>query len=86
MPSLHSITSTDLKNRTADILNTVHYKDHTYTIKRHGKPIATLEPILKKRIKTKELNDLKSVIDNSFGRIPDFPKITRYFRRRNIKL
>lgn len=88
MPSLSPITSTDLKNRTADILNMVYYKDHKYTIKRHGKPIAVLEPITKARTKTKELVSLKSALNNSFGRMPDFPDVTktRHFRHRNTTL
>ena len=86
MPSLYPITSTDLKNRTADILNMVYYKDHTYTIKRHGKPIAILEPITK--TKTKGKTTLKAALANSFGSLPDFPDVTetRFFRSRNITL
>jgi len=84
MPNLHPITSTELKNSTANILNTVYYNKVRYTIKRHGKPIAILEPITK----TKEKPTLKAALVNSFGSLPDFPDVTktRFFRSRNTTL
>lgn len=43
-----TVTMTDLKNNTSDILNKVYYKGKIARITRHGKIIAYMEPIKRK--------------------------------------
>lgn len=43
--STNYISSTELKNRVADVLNDVRYKGSTTIVKRHGKEIAKIVPI-----------------------------------------
>lgn len=43
--STNYISSTELKNKVADVLNDVRYKGSTTIVKRHGKAIAKIVPI-----------------------------------------
>jgi len=79
------ITATDLKNRTAEILNDSYFKGKTILVGRYGKPIAKIVPI---RDTTNNTIKFKKVLKNTFGILPDFPDITkaRKSRRKSLKL
>ena len=75
------ISATELKNRVSEILNEVTFKGNIAVIERYGKPVAKIVPV-REVIRSKE--EIKRVLDETFGSIPDFPDITkdRYFRKR----
>ena len=79
------ITATDLKNRTAEILNDSYFKGKTILVGRYGKPIAKIVPI---RDTTNNTIKFKKVLKTTFGILPDFPDITkaRKSRRKSLKL
>ena len=70
----NTISATELKNKAADVLNQVVYTKAETIIMRHGKPIAVISPI-KKRESSKA--NIKKVLDDTFGAIPDFPDVVR---------
>lgn len=79
------ITATDLKNKTAEILNESYFKGKTILIGRYGKPIAKIIPI---KENSKNIITLKKVLKRTFGALPDFPDVTKYrkSRRKSFKL
>lgn len=79
------ISATELKNNVADILNDVYFNGKIAIIERYGKPIAEIVPA---RNKTFGREEIKKVLDETFGSIPDFPSVVklRNFKKRNIKL
>ena len=76
-----TISATDLKRETADIINEVYYKGISANITRHGKPIVRLVPIST----SDELIESKNA---TFGAIPDFPEVAsnRHFKSKSIDL
>ncbi|MCH7640831.1 type II toxin-antitoxin system prevent-host-death family antitoxin [Patescibacteria group bacterium] len=79
-----TITSTELKRDTAEVLNKVAYGDVVAIVERYGEPLVEIHPVKSAR-KTKKLS-LKEAIDKTFGSIPDFPDVTkdRVSRKRDI--
>ena len=79
MPNI--ISATELKNNVSDILNDVYFNGRVTVVERYGKPIAEIMPV-REAVKSKE--EIKRVLDETFGSIPDFPDVTkkRYFRQR----
>jgi len=78
------ISSTDLKNKTAEILNLVSFGGIEAIVKRHGHPLAKILPF---RGEEKKAN-LKENLRKYFGAIADFPEVVknRYFKRKKINL
>lgn len=78
------ISATELKNRVSEILNEVAFKGNVAVIERYGKPIAKMMPIEKKGLLSRE--EIRKVLDATFGSIPDFPDVrsSRYFRKRKV--
>jgi len=78
------ISSTDLKNKTAEILNLVRFGGIEAIIKRHGRPLAKILPFKAEEKKT----NLKENLKRYFGAIADFPEVSknRYFKRKAINL
>lgn len=73
-----SITVTQLKNKTTEVLNLVYFDKATAIIERSGKPIAKIVPIKLEKTKTKKsMAKIKKILDSTFGSMPDFPDITR---------
>lgn len=81
------IGSTELKNRLSEILNRVYYSGNEMIVEHYGKPIVKLLPVKAEASKPTKL-EIKRVLDETFGSIPDFPEVTKFrnFRRRSIKL
>ena len=71
------VSSTELANKTSEILNKVRYEGVTAIVERHGEEIARLSP---------PTNSAKKIWNTSFGAIPDFPEVhkDRYSRKRNV--
>lgn len=78
------LSSTDLKRKTAEILNLVRFGETIAVIERHGKPLVKILPIKENKIE----ESLKEKLNNYFGAIPDFPDVKhkRYFRNKKISL
>lgn len=78
------ISSTDLKRKTAEILNLVGYGEVIAIVERYGKPLVKITPVSKKENKM----DLENKLRKYFGAIPDFPEVSkkRYFRNKKIIL
>jgi prevent-host-death family protein len=77
------ISSTDLKNKTAEILNLVSFGGVEAIVKRHGRPLAKILPF-----KGEKKRNLKENLNKYFGAITDFPEVVknRYFKRKKIHL
>lgn len=76
----NTITATDLKNKTAEILNESYFRGKTILIGRYGKPIAKITPI---KEKSKDMMFLKKILKKTFGTLPDFPQVTKYRKSRS---
>lgn len=73
------ISATDLKNKTAEILNAVHFHKNTALVERYGKILVKIVPA-KEEDKTSKTENLAKY----FGSLPDFPDVKklRKFRRK----
>lgn len=82
-----TITATELKNNTADVLNRVYYGGETVLVKRRNKLVVKLARADKKKKKLTKKEAI-GLIKSSFGKIPDFPDVTkmRYSRDRDFEL
>ena len=78
------ISSTDLKNKTAEILNLVSFGGVEVIIKRHCRPLAKILPFKEEEKKA----NLKENLKKYFGAISNFPEVgkNRYFKRKTINL
>lgn len=76
------LSSTDLKKKTAEILNLVAYGKITAVIERHGEPLVEIRPYKKNKKKT----NLENKLASSFGSIKNFPEVTRkrFFRGKKV--
>ncbi len=79
------ISATELKNKVSEVLNTVYFNGTETIVEKHGKPIARIIPINDKARKMSK-KDIKRVLDETFGSMPDFPDVTKYRRFRNRKI
>ena len=79
---LLSITATNLKNDTSNILNTVCYERKTANVTRHGRVVAKLVPITDEN---KELV-LKKNLDKYYGAIMDLEIPKRSISTRSVEL
>lgn len=79
-----SISATELKNRTSEILNGVYYRGNTAVVERYGKPIVKIVPAdIFSPFRSKE--EIKKALDFTFGILPDFPDVTKFRRSRKKK-
>lgn len=78
-----TVSSSDLKNKTAEILNLVAFGKAEITIKRHGEPLVKIIPY--KKTLDKNINQ---VSQKYFGASPNFPQVssTRSFDKRTVDL
>ncbi len=76
------ISASELKNNISEILNEVTFMGNVAVIERYGKPIAKIIPI---REVKRSREEIRKVLDATFGSIPDFPDVrsSRYFRKRS---
>lgn len=77
------LTSTELKRKTAEVLNLVAFGDTTAVVERHGEPLVKIIPA-----REEKGIDLGKKLIKHFGAIPSFPSVSkmRYFRKRNISI
>jgi len=68
------VSATELKNKASEILNRVIFTNTEMIVERHGKPVAKIVPITGSKESRKI--DLKAVLDETFGSLPDFPEVT----------
>lgn len=79
-----SISATELKNKTSEILNGVYYRGNTAVVERYGKPIAKIVPAdMFNPFRSKE--EIKKALDSTFGILPDFTDVTKFRRSRRKK-
>ncbi len=75
------ISATELKNRVSEVLNTVYFKGTETVVEKYGKPIVKIIPINDKAKKMSK-KDIKRVLDETFGILPNFPDVTKFRRSR----
>lgn len=75
------ISATELKNKVSEVLNTVYFNGIETIVEKYGKPIARIIPINDKARKMSK-RDVKRVLDETFGILPDFPDVTKFRRSR----
>ncbi len=75
------ISATELKNKVSEVLNNVYFTGNETVIEKHGKPIARIVPINDK-VKKMSKKDIKRVLDETFGILPDFPDVRKVRRSR----
>jgi len=73
-----TVTATELRTKTAEIIDKAFYKGITTLVLKHGKVVAKVVPA---GVKTDA--EIQKDLDDTFGSIPDFPKITRTFSKRS---
>ncbi len=78
-----SVSITDLKQNTSEIINRVVFEKKEAVIKRHGKVVVH---IVRPKTTTPKI-DLAKALKETFGAIPDFPDVkkSRYFSGRRFK-
>jgi prevent-host-death family protein len=78
------LSSTDLKRKTAEILNLVGFGEMIAIVERYGKPLVKITPIKEEKKEEK----LEKKLSQYFGAIPNFPEVSkkRNFRKRKIIL
>lgn len=78
-----SLSSTELKRNTAEILNSVAFGEAIAIVERYGEPLVKIVPAKPSRVE-----DLEVKIKKYFGVIPDFPSVgkARYFRKRRFNI
>ncbi|MCL5676118.1 MAG: type II toxin-antitoxin system prevent-host-death family antitoxin [Patescibacteria group bacterium] len=77
------VSATELKNKTAEVLNAVVFGNDTVLVERYGKTLAKIVPV-KEEKKTSKTENLAKY----FGSLPDFPDVkkTRKFSRKTPAL
>lgn len=72
-----TITATELKVKTAEVINDVAYKRNVVVVEKHGTPLLKMVPF-------PSSIDLEKNLDMYFGISPNFPKVKRYRTRRPV--
>lgn len=77
------ISATELKNKVSEVLNNVYFTGNETVIEKYGRPIVKIIPV---REVKRSREEIRKVLDATFGSIPDFPDVgsSRYFRKRKI--
>ena len=66
------ISATELKNKVSEVLNNVYFTGNETVIEKYGKPIARIIPV---REVKKSREEIRKVLDATFGSLPDFPDV-----------
>lgn len=79
-----NLTATELKRRTAEVINEILYARREAIIERYGRPVARIVPV----IKLEAVKSRTAAMKKYFGSIKNFPTVSklRYFRRRRLVL
>lgn len=80
---INTISATKLKNKLAEVLNSAYYNKTVTIVEKHGKPIAEIIPI---REYKRSREEIKRVLDETFGSLPDFPDVTKFRRSGRRKI
>lgn len=77
------ISATELKNKVSEVLNSVYFTGNETVIEKYGRPIVKIIPV---REVKRNREEIRKVLDATFGSIPDFPDVRsfRYFRKRKV--
>lgn len=77
------LSSTELKRKTAEVLNLVAFGEMVAIIERYGEPLVQITAI-----KPTAEKDLREKLQKYFGSMPDFPPVSkkRFFRQRGFAL
>lgn len=75
------ISATELKNKVSEVLNNVYFTGNETVIEKYGRPIVKIIPINNKAKKMSK-EDVKRVLEETFGILPDFPDVTKFRRSR----
>jgi len=80
-----NISSTELKRKTAQILNMVGFGKTIAVVERYGSPLVKIIPA---SLEKEKKADLEKKAGKYFGAIPNLSSVSkkRYFKKRNIKL
>ena len=73
-----TVSITDLKRNTSDIINRVAFEKIEAIVKRHGKVVGFIVPPKKEASKT----DITQALKETFGAIPNLPDVTKFRRNR----
>ena len=78
------LSSTELKRKTAKVLNLVAFGEAVAIVERYGEPLVKITPITS----VEKNSDFKKKLKKYFGSIPNFPDVSkrRYFRKRSLSL
>lgn len=80
-----NISATELKRKTAEVINMVYYENKEVVVGRFGRALVKITPIKKKEETKKDTN---IIANKYFGILPDYPKVTamRKFRKVDLEL
>ncbi|MBU2052184.1 MAG: type II toxin-antitoxin system prevent-host-death family antitoxin [Patescibacteria group bacterium] len=79
-----NLTATELKRKTAEIINEVVFARREAIIERYGRPVARIVPV----IKLEEITSKSAAMKKYFGSIKNFPAVSklRLFKRQRLVL
>lgn len=77
------VSATELKNRVSEILNVVYFTGNEAIVEKYGKPIVRIIPV-KEHKRSRE--EIRKVLDATFGSLPDFPDVTKFRRSGRRKI
>ena len=68
-----TVSASDLKNNTSEILNLVAYGGYEVVVEKYGEKFVKVVPMVLPKVK----KDYNSIIKKFAGSIPDFPDVTK---------
>lgn len=77
------ISATELKNKVSEVLNNVYFTGNETVIEKYGRPIVKIIPI---RGVKRSREEIRKVLDATFGSLPDFPDVTKFRRSGRRKI
>lgn len=79
-----TVSASDLKNNTSEILSLVAYGGYDVFVEKYGNEIAKITPI--KKVKTKK--NYENLLAKYYGSIPDFPEVYKFrnSRKKYVKI
>lgn len=78
------ISATELKNKVSEVLNNVYFTGNETIIEKYGRPFVKIIPFGRKHKRSRE--ELRKVLDATFGSLPDFPDVTKFRRSGRRKI
>lgn len=77
------ISATELKNKVSEVLNNVYFTGNETVIEKYGRPIVKIIPV--REIK-RSREEIRKVLEATFGSLPDFPDVTKFRRSGRRKI